>query len=85
MIRESDGTGRAAGEPGLSAWTNGLSAAIAMATVLIPLPRRDGDPSEVAVSWQILRNDGHVVVFATPDGQPARADELMLSGIGLDP
>ena len=56
-----------------------------MARVLIPLPSRDSDPSEVAVSWQILRRDGHDMVFATPDGQPAEADELMLSGIGLDP
>ena len=56
-----------------------------MARVLIPLPSRDSDPSEVAVSWQTLRNHGHEVVFATPDGQVARADELMLSGIGLDP
>jgi putative intracellular protease/amidase len=56
-----------------------------MANVLIPLPSRDSDPSEVAVSWQTLRNDGHGVVFATPDGRPAHSDELMLSGIGLDP
>jgi putative intracellular protease/amidase len=55
-----------------------------MANVLIPLPSRDSDPSEVAVSWKTLRDDGHVVVFATPDGQPAHSDELMLSGIGLD-
>lgn len=56
-----------------------------MTTILIPLPRRDFDPSEVAVSWQRLQRDGHEVVFATPDGTPARADELMLNGIGLDP
>jgi putative intracellular protease/amidase len=56
-----------------------------VANVLIPLPSRDSDPSEVAVSWQTLRNDGHDVAFATPDGQPAHSDELMLSGIGLDP
>lgn len=56
-----------------------------MARVLIPLPRRDFDPSEVALSWRILHEDGHDVVFATPDGQIARADELMLTGIGLDP
>jgi putative intracellular protease/amidase len=56
-----------------------------MAKILIPLPRRDADPSEVAVSWQILHNAGHDVSFATPDGQPASADEMMLSGIGLDP
>lgn len=56
-----------------------------MTRILIPLPRRDFDPSEVAVSWQRLQRDGHEVVFATPDGRPARADELMLNGIGLDP
>ena len=53
-------------------------------TVVIPLPRRDFDPSEAAVSWQVLCHDGHRVVFATPDGQPAAADPLMLSGEGLD-
>jgi putative intracellular protease/amidase len=53
-------------------------------TVLIPLPRRDFDPSEAAVSWQVLLREGHRVVFATPDGQPAAADPLMLSGEGLD-
>lgn len=56
-----------------------------MATILIPLPRYDFDPSEVAVSWRILHDDGHEVVFATPDGRPAQADELMLDGVGLDP
>lgn len=56
-----------------------------MARILIPLPRRDFDPSEVAVSWRTLQRDGHDVVFATPEGTPAQADELMLTGIGLDP
>lgn len=52
--------------------------------VLLPLPRRDYDPSEVAVSWRTLRANGHEVCFATPDGEPALADPLMLSGEGLD-
>ncbi|OOG40196.1 type 1 glutamine amidotransferase domain-containing protein [Rhodanobacter sp. C05] len=56
-----------------------------MARILIPLPHRDFDPSEVAASWYTLHAAGHAVIFATPDGQPASADELMLSGIGLDP
>ncbi len=56
-----------------------------MARILIPLPRRDADPSEVAVSWRVLRDGGHEVIFATPDGQAAKTDEIMLSGIGLDP
>lgn len=53
--------------------------------VLLPLPSRDFDPSEVAVSWQLLRAAGHRVRFATPDGQPAVGDPLMLTGEGLDP
>ncbi|MEO8998709.1 MAG: type 1 glutamine amidotransferase domain-containing protein [Rhodanobacter sp.] len=56
-----------------------------MARILIPLPRSDFDPSEVAVSWRTLHDDGHQVIFATPDGQAASADELMVSGVGLDP
>ncbi len=55
-----------------------------MATVLIPLPRLDFDPSEVAVSWKVLTQLGHSTVFATPDGAIASGDELMLSGQGLD-
>ncbi|MDR3479887.1 MAG: type 1 glutamine amidotransferase domain-containing protein [Burkholderiaceae bacterium] len=53
--------------------------------IIIPIPNRDFDPSEVALPWQILRAAGHIVEFATPDGGPASADPLMLSGEGLDP
>src|SRR6202045_1730546 len=56
-----------------------------MARVLFLLPARDFDPSEAAVSWQVLVNAGHVVAFATPDGRPAVADDMMLTGEGLDP
>jgi len=56
-----------------------------MARVLILLPARDFDPTEAAVSWQVLVNAGHDVVFATPDGRPAAADDMMLTGEGLDP
>jgi putative intracellular protease/amidase len=55
-----------------------------LAKVLIPLPRRDFDPSEVALSWQVLRAGGHEVAFATPEGVAAEADPIMLSGRGLD-
>jgi putative intracellular protease/amidase len=54
-------------------------------TVLLALPNRDFDPSEVAISWQLLRAAGHRVRFATADGQAAVGDPLMLSGEGLDP
>jgi len=56
-----------------------------MARVLVPLPARDFDPSEAAVSWRVLVNAGHAVSFATPDGGSALADEMMLTGQGLDP
>ncbi len=56
-----------------------------MAHVLIPLPERDFDPTEVAVSWQVLSDLGHTVSFSTPHGAPAQGDELMVSGRGLDP
>jgi putative intracellular protease/amidase len=56
-----------------------------MATVLMPLPACDFDPSEVAVSWQVLSHAGHEVVFATPSGQVGEADDLMVTGQGLDP
>jgi putative intracellular protease/amidase len=56
-----------------------------MATVLMPLPACDFDPTEVAVSWQVLSAAGHRVVFATPSGQPGRADDIMVTGQGLDP
>jgi putative intracellular protease/amidase len=56
-----------------------------MVTVLMPLPAADFDPTEVAVSWQVLAAAGHDVVFATPSGQRGRADDLMVTGQGLDP
>jgi putative intracellular protease/amidase len=55
-----------------------------MARVLIPIPNLDFDPSEVAVPWQTLRNAGHEVTFATPDGQRGFADPMMITGRGLD-
>jgi putative intracellular protease/amidase len=56
----------------------------ARSRVVIALPHRDFDPSEVAVTWRILSAAGCEVSFATPDGLPAAADPLMLSGEGLD-
>jgi len=56
-----------------------------MAKVILPIPTTDFDPTEVAVPWRELTGRGHEVVFATPDGAPGRADELMLTGEGLDP
>ncbi|HEX7760308.1 MAG TPA: type 1 glutamine amidotransferase domain-containing protein [Caulobacteraceae bacterium] len=55
-----------------------------MPRILIPLPSRDFDPTEVAVPWRVLTGLGHAVAFATPDGRPGAADEIMLTGRGLD-
>jgi putative intracellular protease/amidase len=55
-----------------------------VAQILIPVPAIDFDPTEAAVSWQILQSLGHTVIFATPDGEIARADDIMVSGQGLD-
>jgi putative intracellular protease/amidase len=55
-----------------------------MAKVLIPIPQRDFDPSEAAIGWSVLKRLNHSVAFATPDGKPGRADEMMLTGEGLD-
>jgi putative intracellular protease/amidase len=56
-----------------------------VAVVLIPLPALDFDPPEVAVSWKVLSDLGHVVRFATPHATPAQGDEVMITGRGLDP
>jgi putative intracellular protease/amidase len=57
----------------------------AMAHILFPLPRRDFDPSEAAVSWRVLSGLGHRISFSTPDGAVAECDPIMISGRGLDP
>src|SRR5258708_18164787 len=56
-----------------------------MARVLFLLPAGVFDPSEGAVSWRVPANAGHEVSFATPEGGPAAADDMMLTGKGLDP
>jgi putative intracellular protease/amidase len=50
--------------------------------VLVPLPDRDFDVTEVAVPWRALRDAGHQVVFATerPGMLPA-ADPRLLTGV----
>jgi putative intracellular protease/amidase len=55
-----------------------------MGTVLIPIPDRDFDPTEVAVSWRVLTRDGHRVLFATESGTAGTADDIMVTGRGLD-
>src|SRR5947209_3071882 len=54
-----------------------------MAAILMPIPNSDFDPTETAVPWKILRDRGHTVVFATPNGGPGHADPRMVTGEGL--
>jgi putative intracellular protease/amidase len=61
-----------------------------MKRILVPLPDRDFDVTEVAVPWKILTRAGHELVFATEQGGTPAADPLLLSGVlfgklGADP
>jgi putative intracellular protease/amidase len=50
--------------------------------VLIPLPDRDFDVTEVAVPWRVLVDAGHEVVFATEQaGAVPAADPRLLTGV----
>jgi putative intracellular protease/amidase len=49
--------------------------------VLVPLPDRDFDVTEVAVPWQLLTDAGADVVFATESGATPEADPLLLDGV----
>jgi putative intracellular protease/amidase len=50
--------------------------------VVVPVPDRDFDVTEVAVPWQLLRDAGHEVVFATEQaGTVPAADPRLLTGV----
>ena len=59
--------------------------------ILVPLPDRDFDVTEVSVPWRLLTRASHTFVFATERGGNApEADPLLLSGVlfgqlGADP
>jgi len=73
------------GERVASAGEVAAAYAAAVAIVVVPLPSYGFDPTEVAVPWRVLRDAGHDVRFATPDGAPGRADQRMVTGKGLGP
>jgi putative intracellular protease/amidase len=49
-------------------------------SVLMCLPNHDFDPSEAAVTWEVLHTAGIDVEFATPNGRPAAGDRDALRG-----
>jgi putative intracellular protease/amidase len=51
--------------------------------VLVPLPDRDFDVTEVSVPWRLLSDAGCEVIFATETGTTPAADPLLLSGVVL--
>ena len=59
--------------------------------VLIPLPDRDFDVTEVAVPWRLLTDAGHTIAFATergdgpPAGDPRLPTGVMFGRMGAAP
>lgn len=53
-----------------------------MARILMPLPDRDFDVTEVAVPWRLCKEAGHQVIFCTEKGgERPEADPLLLRGV----
>ena len=51
-----------------------------MTRLLIPIPTYGFDPTEVAIPWKVFSSKGIDVLFATPTGEKATTDSLMLHG-----
>ncbi len=51
----------------------------------MPLPAHGFDPTETGVPCKILKALGHRITIATPEGKPASADPIMVTGKGLGP
>jgi putative intracellular protease/amidase len=59
--------------------------------ILVPLPDRDFDTTEVAVPWRLLTDRGHEIVFATQGGgdvpqcDPKLLDGVLFGKLGAEP
>jgi protease I len=56
-----------------------------MKGILIPVPEYGFDPTETAIPWKILSENKFPVFFATPRGEKAKGDRIMLTGEKLGP
>ncbi len=56
-----------------------------MKGILIPIPAYGFDPTETAIPWKILSENKFPVFFATPSGEKATGDRIMLTGEKLGP
>ncbi len=51
--------------------------------ILVPVPSNGCDPSEVGIPCKLMMEAGIDIVFATPNGQKAITDQIMLTGSKL--
>ena len=49
--------------------------------ILIPIPDKDFDTTEVALAWEIFKKNHFQIVFATEHGKVGETDPLLLSGV----
>jgi putative intracellular protease/amidase len=52
-----------------------------MKKILIPLPNRDFDLTEVSVPWKLFKQKGYEVVFSTEKGTRAYCDPKLITGV----
>ena len=52
-----------------------------MKRIIVPLPSKDFELTEVAVPWKLFCDEGYEVVFATEDGREAITDPLLIEGV----
>ncbi|MDB5226069.1 MAG: putative intracellular protease/amidase [Bacteroidota bacterium] len=52
-----------------------------MKKALIPIPDKDFDTTEVALTWKIFKENGIDVSFATENGAVGETDPLLLTGV----
>ena len=52
-----------------------------MSNILIPIPDKDFDLTEVAVPWKRFIEKGYRVIFATEKGAVGRTDRRLIDGV----